>query len=301
MNQPAPPPPLIVLRDVVKRYATASGAFTALHDIDLEIEQGEFVAVVGKSGSGKSTLMNVIAGIDDVSAGEVLVNGTPVHTLTQTELARWRGRQVGVIFQFFQLLPTLTVAENVMLPMDFCDSYPVRERRARACALLAKLGIGDQADKLPSSLSGGQQQRAAIARALANDPALLVADEPTGNLDSETSVAIMELFAQLVAEGKTVLMVTHERDFSRYFTRQITLIDGAIADPPSTVTPAASTHRPAATAAMVPAPAAAMVSSASTTAAAATAPTVSPFSAAAATTATASATSANLSGMRHHA
>jgi putative ABC transport system ATP-binding protein len=223
--------PLIVLKNVEKSYATPSGAFAALKNITLEIRQAEFVAVVGKSGSGKSTLMNVITGIDHVSAGEISIGENAIHALKQTELAQWRGKNIGVIFQFFQLLPTLTVIENVMLPMDFCNTYPAHARRARALSLLEKIDIAGQADKLPSALSGGQQQRAAIARALANDPAILVADEPTGNLDSETANSIMQLFSQLVAEGKTVLMVTHERDYSHYFSRSITLIDGAICDP----------------------------------------------------------------------
>jgi putative ABC transport system ATP-binding protein len=171
----------------------------------------------------------MITGIDTPTSGEVLVAGIAVHAMDQEQLAVWRGRSVGVVFQFFQLLPTLTVAENVILPMDFCNTFPVNERRERALHLLEKVGIAEQADKLPADLSGGQQQRAAIARALANDPPLIVADEPTGNLDSTTSDAVMMLFANLAAEGKTVLMVTHERDLSRFFTRSIMLVDGMIA------------------------------------------------------------------------
>lgn len=223
--------PLLVLKDLVKRYDTSSGSFSALKGINLNVQQGEFVAVVGTSGSGKSTLLNLVAGIDSATAGEVWIGGQAVHEMGESQLATWRGKNMGVVFQFFQLLPTLTAIENVMLAMDFCHTWEVRERRMRALALLGRLGIADQADKLPSALSGGQQQRAAIARALANDPPILVADEPTGNLDSDTSVAIMQLFASLVADGKTVLMVTHERGFSPYFTRTITLVDGAIATP----------------------------------------------------------------------
>ena len=185
--------------------------------------------MVGKSGSGKSTLINLIAGIDQPTSGEINIAGTPVHALSQEQLAIWRGRNVGVVFQFFQLLPTLTVAENVVLPMDFCNTYPVRERRPRALALLHRVGIAEQADKLPSALSGGQQQRAAIARALANDPSLIVADKPTGNLDSQTSDAVLQLFAGLAADGKTVVMVTHERDVT-IVTRSIALADGQIVD-----------------------------------------------------------------------
>ncbi|KRF18736.1 ABC transporter ATP-binding protein [Paenibacillus sp. Soil787] len=220
--------PLISLNRVSKRYDTPSGSFIALREVCLEVRKGEFVAVVGKSGSGKSTLINLITGIDTPSSGEVHVASKAIHALNQEQLAIWRGINVGVIFQFFQLLPTLTVAENVMLPMDFCKTYPARERRARAISLLDKVGIIEQADKLPADLSGGQQQRAAIARALANDPPILVADEPTGNLDSQTSDDVMQLFANLAMEGKTVVMVTHERDLSRYFTRTIILADGAV-------------------------------------------------------------------------
>lgn len=224
---------MIVLKDICKAYETASGAFMALKNINLEIREGEFVAIIGKSGSGKSTLMNVMTGIDHVNSGEILIGATSVHALQQSELATWRGKNIGIIFQFFQLLPTLTIAENVMLPMDFCHMYLPRERRQRAVALLEKLGIGEQADKLPSALSGGQQQRAAIARALANDPQILVADEPTGNLDTETANSIMQLFAQLVLEGKTVLMVTHERDYSHYFSRSVTMADGEFLNAPA--------------------------------------------------------------------
>jgi putative ABC transport system ATP-binding protein len=220
--------PIIDLRQVVKTFETPSGPFTALRNINLQVRAGERIAVVGKSGSGKSTLINLIAGIDRPSAGEVSVAGAAVHALNQEQLARWRGRKVGVVFQFFQLLPTLTVAENVMLPMDFCDTWPARERHDRAVALLERVGITEQADKLPATLSGGQQQRAAIARALANDPPIVVADEPTGNLDSHTSEAVLRLFSGLAAEGKTVMLVTHERDVTSYVTRTITLADGAI-------------------------------------------------------------------------
>jgi putative ABC transport system ATP-binding protein len=221
---------LIDLQAVTKAYDVGAGKFMALRGINLQVEAGEFMAVVGKSGSGKSTLINVITGIDNPTSGEVFVASTPVHALNQEQLAVWRGKNVGIVFQFFQLLPTLTVAENVVLPMDFCNTYPVRERRERALALLEKVGIAPQADKLPAALSGGEQQRAAIARALANNPPLLVADEPTGNLDSQTSDAVLRLFASLSAEGKTVVMVTHERDLRRYFTRSILMSDGAIVE-----------------------------------------------------------------------
>jgi putative ABC transport system ATP-binding protein len=220
---------IIDLRQMVKTYETPSGPFTALQDIDLRIQSGDFVAVVGKSGSGKTTLLNVIAGIDRPTSGEILVAGTQVDSLSESQLAEWRGRTIGLVFQFFQLLPTLTIVENVMLPMDFAEIIPTAERRSKALDLLDRVGIRDQADKLPVTLSGGQQQRAAIARALANDPPILMADEPTGNLDEATRTSVLELFAKLNAEGRTVIVVTHERDISSYTDRQVTLVDGRIA------------------------------------------------------------------------
>jgi putative ABC transport system ATP-binding protein len=221
---------LIELHQVSKDYQTPSGSFTALHDISLQVQSNEFVAIVGKSGSGKSTLINLITGIDRPSRGEVTVAGTSIHRLSENQLALWRGHHVGIVFQFFQLLPTLTILENIMLPMDLCNTYPARLRCERAMTLLERVGISEQANKLPATLSGGQQQRAAIARALANDPPLIVADEPTGNLDTKTADVVLTLFADLVAQGKTVLLVTHERDVRRYISRQVTLVDGCIAD-----------------------------------------------------------------------
>jgi putative ABC transport system ATP-binding protein len=218
----------IELRDVTRTFPAAAGPFTALADVSLAIAKGEFVVVVGQSGSGKSTLLSLLSGIDRPTRGEVLVGGTAVHALSERAMSAWRGRAVGIVFQFFQLLPTLTAAENVMLPMDFCDAWPSGERRSRALALLDRLGVADQADKLPPTLSGGQQQRVAIARALANEPAVLLADEPTGNLDSKTSEAMLALFADLVREGQTVVMVTHERGAQRFATRTVTLADGRI-------------------------------------------------------------------------
>lgn len=219
---------LIELRGVGKRYKTAAGDFVALRRVDLQVDKREFVAVVGKSGSGKSTLINMITGIDQPSDGEILVGDTAVHQLNENAIAQWRGRQIGVVFQFFQLLPTLTVLENVMLPMDFCDMYTSRERRARALHLLAQVEMTDHANKLPSAISGGQQQRVAIARALANDPPIIVADEPTGNLDSKTADAVFHLFSTLVDGGKTILMVTHDDDLAHRVTRTVTIADGAI-------------------------------------------------------------------------
>jgi putative ABC transport system ATP-binding protein len=218
---------LVVMDRVAKTYETPAGAFQALTDVDLRIASGEFLAIVGKSGSGKSTLINLLTGIDRASSGTIAVAGETVTDKSETALASWRGRNVGIVFQFFQLLPTLTVAENVMLPMDLCGTYRGK-RRERALALLETVGIADQADKLPASLSGGQQQRAAIARALANDPPLLVADEPTGNLDSRTADAVLDLFADLSTRGTTVVIVTHERDIAARVDRTIMLRDGAI-------------------------------------------------------------------------
>ena len=189
---------------------------------------GGLTVFQGENESGKTTLMNILTGIDRPTAGEVLVAGADLNRLDERGLSLWRGRTVGVVFQFFQLLPTLTVAENVILPMEFCRLYRPQERANRALALLDRFGIADQADKLPHSLSGGQQQRAAIARALANDPPLIAADEPTGNLDSQTSETVLGLFSELVAAGKTVVMITHETDYGRYATRSITLKDGRL-------------------------------------------------------------------------
>ncbi len=221
---------LIDLRQVVKTYQTEAGTFTALDSLDLQVNRGEFVAVVGKSGSGKSTLINMITGIDKPTSGEVMVGGTAVHTLNEGRTAVWRGHYIGVVFQFFQLLPTLTVAENVMLPMDFCNMYAMRERQERAVHLLAQVGLANHAHKLPSAISGGEQQRAAIARALANDPPIIAADEPTGNLDSKTAEDVFQLFEALVDQGKTILMVTHDRDLAQRVSRIITLADGQIVD-----------------------------------------------------------------------
>jgi putative ABC transport system ATP-binding protein len=220
--------PLIELREVAKTYQTGAGGVTVLKDVNLRIREGEFVGVVGPSGSGKSTLLNMITGIDRPTSGEVYVGGQAVHRLNENQLARWRGKNVGVIFQFFQLLPTLTILENVMLPMDFCNVYKRRQRKKVAMNLLEQVGIPDQADKLPNALSGGQQQRAAIARALANDPPVVVADEPTGNLDTQTAAEMFALFDRLVDEGKTLLVVTHDRDLSQQMRRVIHLVDGRI-------------------------------------------------------------------------
>lgn len=219
---------LIRLKKVTKIHESAGGTFHALREVDLQVMPGEFVAIIGKSGSGKSTMLNMLGGIDSPTSGEIWIGDTPVHTLDQDQLAKWRGRNVGIVFQFFQLLPTLTILENVMLPMDFSNAIPASERMERALGLLEQVGIRDQADKLPSLLSGGQQQRAAIARALANNPALLLADEPTGNLDSRTAEAILLLFKGLAASGKTIVMVTHERDITPWVSSVVKLADGRV-------------------------------------------------------------------------
>jgi len=223
---------VIHLRRVTKTYDTPAGPFPALRDVDIDIAAGELVGITGKSGSGKSTLLNLIGGIDRPTAGDVTVAGASLNQSSERVLARWRGATVGVVFQFFQLLPTLTVVENVMLPMDFLRARPVKARRPHALDLLARVGLADQADKLPAMLSGGQQQRVAIARALANAPPVITADEPTGNLDSETASAVLELFRALAADGTTVLIATHERDISRLATRTIALCDGRIVGAP---------------------------------------------------------------------
>jgi ABC-type lipoprotein export system ATPase subunit len=227
-DRPATPGPVVELRDVVKDYRTDAGPFRALDGVDLEIDPGEFVAIVGRSGCGKSTLLNMITGIDRATSGQVRVAGSELAAFSEDALARWRGRTVGVVFQFFQLLPTLSVLENVMLPMDFLGAYGSRERRERAMALLEQVDMVDQAEKLPLSTSGGQQQRVAIARALANDPALLVADEPTGNLDSATAESVFELFHDLADRGTTVVMVTHDVDLAARTRRIVHMADGRI-------------------------------------------------------------------------
>lgn len=219
---------VITLQNVVKTYTTPAGSFKALKGVNLQIKPGEFVAVVGKSGSGKSTLLNMLTGIDRPTSGEVMAGQTALQQLSEGQTARWRGRNVGIVFQFFQLLPTLTIVENIVLAMDFCKTIPVRQRKPRALELLDQVGIAAQAYKLPAMLSGGEQQRAAIARALANDPPIIVADEPTGNLDSETATAVFQLLQAQASKGKTVVVVTHDRDLAGQVDRTIALADGRI-------------------------------------------------------------------------
>jgi putative ABC transport system ATP-binding protein len=229
-QQPLVTETMISLRGITKAYETDVGPFWALKGIDLQVYPGEFVSVVGKSGSGKSTLINMFTGIDHPTGGEVLVARTHIRQLDEGQMAEWRGRHLGIVFQFFQLLPTLTVVENVMLPMDLAQMYEPDERYDRAMHRLEQVGVADQAQKFPSAVSGGHQQRAAIARALANDPPIVVADEPTGNLDSKTADAIFRLFESLVAQGKTILMVTHDGELASRVPRTFTLADGLIVD-----------------------------------------------------------------------
>ena len=225
---PAEPQALIDLRNVVKTYNSLAGSVTALQGIDLQIQRGEFLIVTGKSGSGKTTLVNILTGLDRSTSGEIWVDGAPLHQFSPERAARLRGKTMGVVFQSFELLPTLTVLQNVMLPMDFARRYSVREQRQHAMQLLEQVDIADHARKYPTALSGGQQQRLAIARALANDPAILVADEPTGSLDSGTATAVIDLFADLVRQGRTMLLVTHDKDVAKRGSRIITLADGEI-------------------------------------------------------------------------
>jgi putative ABC transport system ATP-binding protein len=225
----SPSAAIIELDAAVKSYALRGGsAFPALRGISLRIAPGDYVAVLGKSGSGKSTLLNLIAGLDRPSSGGVRIAGADLTRLGENQLALWRGRNLGVVFQFFQLLPTLTVEENIMLAMDFVGKIPADRRRPRARELLDLVGLADQAAKLPSTLSGGQQQRAAIARALANDPPIILADEPTGNLDTETAADVDALFHRLTAQGKTLLIVTHDASLARGAHRIIQLKDGSV-------------------------------------------------------------------------
>lgn len=218
----------IKMRNIEKTFSTAAGDFTVLKGINAYFNPGEFVGVIGKSGSGKSTLINMITGIDRPTSGEVIIDGEAIHRLNENKLAIWRGRKLGIVFQFFQLLPMLSLVENVMLPMDFCNTYPSRQRKERALELLRMVEMEEHADKLPTAISGGQQQRVAIARALANDPPILLADEPTGNLDSKTASVIFKMFEDLARQGKTVIMVTHDSSLAQRVSRTLLIVDGEI-------------------------------------------------------------------------
>ena len=218
------------LRNVVKAYPTAAGEFTALKGINADFDQGEFVGVVGKSGAGKSTLVNMITGVDRLTSGEVWVGDVCVHELDESQMSLWRGRNMGVIYQSFELLSMLSLLDNVVLPMDFCGLYKPGKSEERAMQLLRQVGLEDHARKTPSRISGGQQQRVAIARALANDPSIIVADEPTGNLDSATAEEIFKLFENLVQQGKTIIMVTHDESLAWRFSRLLRIADGEFVD-----------------------------------------------------------------------
>lgn len=219
---------VVQVKEVVKTFPVGDSEVTILKGISFNVKQGEFVSIVGPSGNGKSTLLNMITGIDRPTGGQVIVTGHEVHKMNENNLAAWRGEYVGIIFQFFQMLPALSLVQNIMLPMDFANKYSRKERKERAMSLLEMVGLADQAQKLPGMVSGGQQQRAAIARALANDPPLLVGDEPTGNLDSRTAGDVFDLFSNLVSQGKTMLMVTHDKELARRVPRTVEITDGKI-------------------------------------------------------------------------
>lgn len=222
--------PLIRLREVAKAYNTAAGEFLALKGIDLDVYSGEFLGIIGKSGAGKTTLINVLTGIDHVTRGEVWMDGLPIHDLDENRLAIWRGRNIGIIYQSFYLMPTLSLLQNVTLPMDVCGLYRAGQSEQRALELLRMVELEEHAHKHPAAISGGQQQRVAIARALANDPQIIVADEPTGRLDSVTAETIFQIFTHLIEQGKTILMVTHDQGLSQRMSRNLHLVDGQIED-----------------------------------------------------------------------
>jgi len=226
MNQP-----ILSLQGVSKEFQTKERTFAALKNVSLSVEKGEYLAITGKSGSGKSTLLNMITGIDHPTKGKVLVDGVNIGQLSESKLAKWRGQHIGIVFQFFQLIPTLTISENLLLAMEFVDIIPAADRIKRVTGLLTQVGIAEQANKMPSALSGGEQQRAAIARALANNPEIIVADEPTGNLDSKTAESVNAIFSTLAQSGKTVIVVTHEKNNALKYQRIVNLIDGEIEIP----------------------------------------------------------------------
>ena len=233
-TQPPPPlngrgaDPLIRLRQVVKCYRTAAGEYKALKEVDLDVYPGEFLGIIGKSGSGKTTLINMISGVDSLTSGQVWMGDMPLHELDDNRLALWRGRQIGIIYQSFHLMPTLNLLQNVVLPMDMCGLYKTGESEARGLELLRMVELEEHAYKPPTAISGGQQQRVAIARALANDPEIIVADEPTGRLDSVTAETIFQIFTRLIEQGKTILMVTHDNSLARRMSRNLRLVDGRI-------------------------------------------------------------------------
>lgn len=222
--------PLIRLRGVLKSYQTAAGDFQALKEVDLDVYPGEFLGIIGKSGAGKTTLINVLTGVDHLTEGEVWMDGVPIHSLNENQLALWRGRNLGIIYQSFYLMPSLSLLQNVVLPMDVCGLYRRGPSERRALELLREVELEEHANKLPSAISGGQQQRVAIARALANEPPIIVADEPTGRLDSVTAETIFQIFSRLVRAGKTILMVTHDRSLARRMSRIMHITDGRLVE-----------------------------------------------------------------------
>jgi len=220
--------PILSLQGVSKEFHSKERKFTALRNVNLSVEKGEYHGITGKSGSGKSTLLNMITGIDHPTHGTVQVNGVVIGQLNESKLAKWRGQNIGIVFQFFQLIPTLTIQENILLAMEFVDVIPVADRIKRVNELLTLVGIAEQANKMPALLSGGEQQRAAIARALANNPEIIVADEPTGNLDRGTADSVNAIFSSLARAGKTVIVVTHEKNTTLKYHRTVNLSDGEI-------------------------------------------------------------------------
>jgi len=222
----------IELKNVLKRYNGSDQTFTALNNINISIKNGEFIIICGKSGSGKSTLLNMISGIDNPTSGEIWVDGICLNNLNSNQLAKWRGRKIGIVFQFFQLMPTLNSLENILLPMEFVNVIPHHQQRSKAKELLEKVGISQLEKKFPHTLSGGEKQRVAIARALANNPELIIADEPTGNIDSENTAIIHSLFNQLAKEGKTIIYVTHEQQIKLDYSRLLKVQDGKILSNP---------------------------------------------------------------------
>ncbi len=221
---------LIQMQNITKIFKTGAGDFTALDDVSLDFFKGEFVGIVGRSGSGKSTLANMITGIDHPTSGNIVIDNQVTNKKNENDMSIWRGRNLGIVFQFFQLLPTLTLLENVMLPMDFCNHNQASEREYQAVELLKLVGLENYVNKLPDMVSGGQQQSAAIARALANDPPILIADEPTGNLDAKTAESVFDLFSVLVEKGKTIIMVTHDPNLANRTERVVRLQDGRVVE-----------------------------------------------------------------------
>ena len=220
--------PILRLHHVTKAYETATGPFLALKGVTVDFHKGEFVGIIGKSGAGKSTLANMITGVDRPTSGEIWAGDIPLHAQDEDQLTLWRGHNIGVVYQSFELLPQLSLLDNILLPMDFCGLYHPRESQRRAQELLTQVGLEAHMHKTPSRISGGQQQRVAIARALANDPSIIVADEPTGNLDSKTAETIFELFVDLAEQGKTIIMITHDASWARRFGRVLQIVDGAL-------------------------------------------------------------------------